>query len=443
MPKHSAFFEHEIKRNLGDGKKSHKNLFPPDAHDYWGTVLIIIGLTLSGSGGVGGGGLLVAIIVLVFHFSARNAIPLANFTMLGNSLTHISRNFRKRHPHADRPLIDWNIVLAFLPMSLAGATIGIYFVNSLPEYIICLIVAVILLYTSIHSLYHGTFLFRREGYELLSTNDSEANEAHQQNHNHDVNIISELSLEKTIHKPQNGDVDFMKSNENQELQHILLEEKKIPKNKIIWITLLLIGVISLSLSEQAFHCNSIIYWIMVTIELLWILFVYIRSRQILLEESKLKQYSHYKYLETDVIWDQMNTIKYPLLCIVAGLVTGTFGVGGGVIFAPIMISLGIDPQIITPTSSALILFTTLVALIGFISYEKIIIDYSFYFLFLGSISAYFCQKFFDYIIDTFKRRSIIFLTIGGIVFGSAIAMLIHTIVMLVRNDTYSRSVCSS
>jgi hypothetical protein len=43
---------------------------------------------------------------------------------------------------------------------------------------------------------------------------------------------------------------------------------------------------------------------------------------------------------SEIEWDDNNTITYPLLAIVAGLVAGLFGVGGGIIKGPLMLALG-------------------------------------------------------------------------------------------------------
>ena len=43
---------------------------------------------------------------------------------------------------------------------------------------------------------------------------------------------------------------------------------------------------------------------------------------------------------SEIEWDEDNTIRYPLYAIVAGLVAGMFGVGGGIIKGPLMLALG-------------------------------------------------------------------------------------------------------
>jgi Sulfite exporter TauE/SafE len=111
-------------RQLEDAQESivqHKNLFPIDNTDIFGSLLVAFGLMISASGGIGGGGILVPLLIIVFGFNPKYAIPLSNITILGSSITNVILNLPKRHPDADRPLIDWDLILLMEPITMAGA----------------------------------------------------------------------------------------------------------------------------------------------------------------------------------------------------------------------------------------------------------------------------------------------------------------------------------
>ena len=44
-----------------------------------------------------------------------------------------------------------------------------------------------------------------------------------------------------------------------------------------------------------------------------------------------REAADYAWQEGDVAWDERNTLLYPAICSLAGLVAGAFGVGGGVV----------------------------------------------------------------------------------------------------------------
>ena len=111
----------DIGRRLSETYHQHKDLYPLDASDYWGTILVVLGLLVAASGGIGGGGILVPLLILVYGFSPKYAIPLSNFTIVGSSITNMLMNIPKRHPEADRPLVDWDLILVMEPLTMAGA----------------------------------------------------------------------------------------------------------------------------------------------------------------------------------------------------------------------------------------------------------------------------------------------------------------------------------
>lgn len=110
-----------LHRMLTAEGERHKDLFPMDSADIWGTIFTVLGLMVAASGGIGGGGILVPIFILVFGFAPRYAIPLSNFCILGSSVTNMLLNLVKRHPSADRPLVDWDLILVMEPLTMAGA----------------------------------------------------------------------------------------------------------------------------------------------------------------------------------------------------------------------------------------------------------------------------------------------------------------------------------
>lgn len=91
-----------------------------DGHDVIGSILIFFGLVIAASGGIGGGGIIVPVLMLVFSFNSEHAIPLSNITIFGSSLANLYINAGKNHPEFDRPVIDWDAVLMMEPLTMIG-----------------------------------------------------------------------------------------------------------------------------------------------------------------------------------------------------------------------------------------------------------------------------------------------------------------------------------
>lgn len=100
---------------------NHKPLFPLETEDVIGTILVCLGLLIAASGGIGGGGILVPLFILIFGFGPKHAVALSNFCILATSITNMVLNLPKRHPHANRPLVDWDLILVMEPLTMGGA----------------------------------------------------------------------------------------------------------------------------------------------------------------------------------------------------------------------------------------------------------------------------------------------------------------------------------
>jgi ABC-type multidrug transport system fused ATPase/permease subunit len=99
-------------------------LLPLTPRTIAGFMFASIGVVLGSSGGIGGGGIVVPIYIIVNGLSPRMAIPLGSVTVLGASLAGLLVNLRERHPLADRPIIDWDLILVMEPLVLVGAVVG-------------------------------------------------------------------------------------------------------------------------------------------------------------------------------------------------------------------------------------------------------------------------------------------------------------------------------
>ena len=100
------------------------SLLPITQQDMVGFMLASLGATLGSLGGIGGGGLVVPCYVIVTRLNLKQAIPLGAVTVLGGSFAALILNLKRRHPLADRPIIDWDLILVMEPLVLVGALFG-------------------------------------------------------------------------------------------------------------------------------------------------------------------------------------------------------------------------------------------------------------------------------------------------------------------------------
>jgi uncharacterized membrane protein YfcA len=127
-----------------------------------GTFIIIIIAAMSNAGGIGGGGIMVPILIIVFFFSAHYAIPLSQAIIFGGSLMTYAMKMPARHPHKDRPLVDYYMAMHFQSPMLLGTTFGVFLNMMFPEWLILLLLTCVIGYVSIKTWKKGSAMWRDE-----------------------------------------------------------------------------------------------------------------------------------------------------------------------------------------------------------------------------------------------------------------------------------------
>ena len=122
---------------------------------------------------------------------------------------------------------------------------------------------------------------------------------------------------------------------------------------------------------------SVLFWLIeFTYFPITILLVYIIANNIK-KEYNYRKSINYRFLPSDIQWNNKNIVKYSFIGIITGILSGTLGIGGGSILVPLLLTFGIQPFIATSTSLMVVLFEC--------------ISVSFQSLFLGNLN-------FDYLI---------------------------------------------
>ncbi|KAL9645030.1 hypothetical protein ABK040_004523 [Willaertia magna] len=152
---HSLFTCQENFTTIIDGQMvtggvcDHKHLFDYVSYlDILATITCFLGGVLSSASGTGGGGLFVPLLHVAGQFGTNLAVPISNVIIFGAGVVNFATLVFKRHPHADRPLIDYDIALMMEPSTLLGTIIGVFFNIMFPDWLILGLVMFILTLTT-------------------------------------------------------------------------------------------------------------------------------------------------------------------------------------------------------------------------------------------------------------------------------------------------------
>lgn len=421
----------------------HKDIFPLDTSDYVGTFLIIIGLMIAASGGIGGGGIIVPLLILVFGFSPKKAIPLSNFTILGSSLTNMLMNLSKRHPHTDRPLIDWNLIMVMEPLTVGGAVCGTFLSKVLPDLVLTIMLVVLLALTAHRTLTKGIGQFKKEAAEFKESQRSALAKAVDEVDDEEESSASQALLEKeesdVKKSPMDIETQAAEDYEALELSAILEQEKGTPLDKVVLLVVMFAVLITLNFlkgggesfpSPIGIECGGTEYWAVTFLIFAWVLAIAAYMRTQLISMWKAKKRLRYKYVEGDVEWDERNTLIYPFLCIFAGFCAGMFGVGGGIVKGPLMLEMGVHPMVASGTVAVMIFMTSISATTSYMAFGTLTYDYAFFLFFFGLVATAVGQLGVGYLVKKYKRMSLISLSIGAVIALSTLLMGFQSVLSL-------------
>ena len=325
------------------------NLFPLQTFDYVGFACTIIGLILAAGAGIGGGGLLVPIFILIFDFPIKHAIPLASATVLGGAIANNLLNARKAHPdHPSRPAIDWDLIVQLEPMTIAGALIGAELYDLLPDAVLVLMLFLLLSITAYKTLQKAHKLYQQETEaKLLDEKQQDAAALLTSAKRYVEDGLTNQTEHSSYGSVDNGS-DQIGSNDTS-LSHqpsFGIAQVQQARRSAVELTLLFVVITTMNLLKGGAgeagggpmglaYCGPTCFWVTEAAMLLIILAFSIFTRTKIL--TRLQSGGP---TLSDIEWDQENTVIYPIYAIIAGLVAGLFGVGGGIIKGPLMLALG-------------------------------------------------------------------------------------------------------
>lgn len=455
-------FASELGRRLAESYSRHKDLLPLDYSDFWGAIFVSFGLLIAASGGIGGGGVLVPLLILVYGFSPKYAIPLSNFTIVGSSITNMVLNLPKRHPNADRPLVDWDLILVMEPLTMAGAVVGAICSKILPDWLLVSSLVVLLAFTSHRTITKGISQYQKETKYFEDLKRSELSKALTQEQDNQQTAETKGLLDDDEEDDDEDDEEEGNKQElikekaektkqsaakaaaaiDPELAALLESERSTPWDKVRLVTGMILAVIVLNLikggsggssfpSPLGIECGGMAYWGVTGLVFVLIIVVSLRMRSMLVDKWRLKRRLNFRYVEGDVEWNPRNTIVYPCICFFAGFFAGLFGVGGGIVKGPLMLEMGVNPLVASGTVAVMIMYTSVAATTMFMAFGTLTWDYAIFLFVLGLMCTAVGQLGVGYLVKKYQRVSLVSFSIGAVVALSTLLMGIQSIFSLI------------
>jgi uncharacterized membrane protein YfcA len=412
------------------GRCEHKALFPMDQWDWITLVLVILACILAASGGIGGGGLLVPLYILVSGFAANSASPLSSATITGGGFANYYSYSTRLHPNFDKgvhkPLIDYDTALLIMPALLLGTLYGTLLNKILPEWLFLALMFILMIKYSIRTTNKGRRLYKKETEERAEM--AAAKEAETAASSSQVVVVagSASATDVGAEPIKTGDVAgalesprSARTNSEARRDIVYFPRKQLLITLGAWILTFVIALFkgkAGSASAIGVQCNTGGYWATIIVGSILLIVITAYIRKVVLDGIAKNGASG------DIKWDAENTIKYPAICVVCGIMAGLMGIGGGMVVGPLLIELGVVPQVVAATSAYTVVITASSATVQFMVMGSLQYDYGGFFAAVGLVTTFFGQWVVDGMIKKYNRASVI-------VFAIAAIMVIATVLL--------------
>ncbi|KAI4299235.1 hypothetical protein L6164_032713 [Bauhinia variegata] len=182
-------------------------------------VLCFIASSISSAGGIGGGGLFIPILSIIAGLELKVASSLSAFMVTGGSTANVLCNLCRRSPKfGGKSLIDYDIALASEPCMLLGVSIGVICNLVFPEWLITILFALFLAWSTSKTCRSGMVFWKNESEEKRKNG---------------LGV-----LEKGISEETKVGIRVKKENERlKSVEEPLLGPKKNTKLKLPWLKL--------------------------------------------------------------------------------------------------------------------------------------------------------------------------------------------------------------
>ncbi|KDP20819.1 hypothetical protein JCGZ_21290 [Jatropha curcas] len=308
-------------------------------------LLCFISASISSAGGIGGGGLFIPILTIVAGLDLKIATCFSAFMVTGGSIANVMCNLLSPK-FGGKALINYDIALLSEPCMLLGVSVGVICNLVFPEWLITILFVVFLVWSTIKTCKNGVLYWRLESEEV------------KRNGYH----ILENGLVK------DDESQAMKSSKEPLLDMEMPDKKCFPWQKfgvllLIWFSFSLLYLLRGNRNGKGITpvkpCG-LGYWVLSSLQVplaiiftAWILF---RKQKCQIQTTN--QQNSVKDIEDSAGGRMPNKFLFPIMALLAGVLGGGFGIGGGMLISPLLLHVGIPPEVTAATCSFMVFFSS-------------------------------------------------------------------------------------
>ncbi|MBA0734233.1 hypothetical protein Gogos_018168 [Gossypium gossypioides] len=280
---------------------------------------------------------------------------------MGASASSVWYNLRVPHPTKEVPIIDYDLALLFQPMLMLGITVGVALSVVFPYWLITVLIIILFLGTSSRSFYRGIEMWKEE-------------------------TILNVVLIDTEYEP------------------LVPKEEKSKLNDVV-------------------PCTTL-YWVLFCLQfpIATLVFGYEATKLYKEHKKRMSTGNAETVCGASIQWSPSNIAFCALCGILGGTVGGLLGSGGGFILGPLLLEIGVIPQVASATATFVMMFSSSLSVVEFYLLKRFPMPYALYLMGVSILAGFWGQYFVRKLITILRRASLIVFILSGVIFASALTM---------------------
>nr|KJB15098.1 hypothetical protein B456_002G160300 [Gossypium raimondii] len=369
------------------------------------TVIGFLGSACGTVGGVGGGGIFVPMLTLIVGFDTKSAAAISKCMIMGASASSVWYNLRVPHPTKEVPIIDYDLALLFQPMLMLGITVGVALSVVFPYWLITVLIIILFLGTSSRSFYRGIEMWKEE--TILNKELTKPQESFVHSRGE---LLIDTEYEPLVPKEEKSKLQILCFN---------LRWKRLLVLATVWVLFTVIQVIK----NDVVPCTTL-YWVLFCLQfpIATLVFGYEATKLYKEHKKRMSTGNAETVCGASIQWSPLNIAFCALCGILGGTVGGLLGSGGGFILGPLLLEIGVIPQVASATATFVMMFSSSLSVVEFYLLKRFPMPYALYLMGVSILAGFWGQYFVRKLITILRRASLIVFILSGVIFASALTM---------------------
>ncbi|EOY29674.1 Sulfite exporter TauE/SafE family protein [Theobroma cacao] len=377
-----------------------------------GSIIGFFGAAFGSVGGVGGGGIFVPMLNLIIGFDAKSSTAISKCMIMGAAASTVYYNLKLRHPTLDMPIIDYDLALLIQPMLMLGISIGVAFNVIFADWMVTILLIILFIGTSTKAFFKGVETWKKE--TILKKEAARR-------------LVSNVSpyISHMISDTGSGDVEYkpLPSGPNSDPPKDNTDKEVTVWENVCWKELGLlcfvwVAFLVLQIAKNHTATCSVAYWVLNLLQ------IPVSFGVSLYEAVSL--YKGWRVIaskgDEGTNWRVHQLVTYCAFGVLAGIVGGLLGLGGGFIMGPLFLELGVPPQVSSATATFAMTFSSSMSVVEYYLLKRFPVPYALYFTAVATIAALIGQHIVRKLIIVFGRASLIIFILAFTIFVSAVSL---------------------